>query len=260
MSSNNRWIALIPLSQTTLTKSDALLAELSRMQPDALQPTLASQTDNAINLSWKSASEEATANITLVDKPIPWSQLEGPCATAWYWPEAESVLRPHESHLFITLLDESGKSLHQAMRLTKLLVAICAASPAIGIVWGATGAVHEPSAFSQLAATTAPDNLPLNLWIDFRAYEQDRPGQFGLFTTGLNALGHREFEVPRFSGDPQFLIGGVYNITHYLLEKGAMLKDSEVIGLPDEREVSIHEDRSMIDPSQDIWRLEFKQN
>jgi hypothetical protein len=29
--------------------------------------------------------------IGLVPAPIPWSQLAGPCATAWWWPEATAV-------------------------------------------------------------------------------------------------------------------------------------------------------------------------
>ncbi len=257
MPSHNRWIALVPLADTKLPNAETLLAEFSQLQPGIVSPSLTSQTENSLTLAWQSSSEEATLNITLVDQPIPWDQLEGPCATAWYWPEAEATLKPHRSHLFITLLDESGKSIHQAMRLTKILVATCQSASAIGIVWGASGTVHEPNAFAQLAATTAPDNLPLNLWIDFRAYEKDLPGVFGLFTTGLHALGHREFEVPNFTGDPQILIGAVYNITHYLLEKAPTLKDSEVIGLPDEQEITLYDDRSMVDHEQEVWRLEF---
>lgn len=257
MPSHNRWIALVPLAEAKLADAETLLASLASQQPGVAPPAVTSQTENSLTLAWQLSNDEATVNVTLVDQPIPWDQLEGPCATAWYWPEAEATLKPHTSHLFITLVDESGKALHQAMRLTRLLVAICKAAPAIGIVWGASGTVHEPVAFGQLASTTAPDNLPLNLWIDFRAYEKDRPGVFGLFTTGLHALGHREFEVSDYVGDPQILIGAAYNITHYLLEKAPTLKDTEVIGLPDEQEITLHDEQSMVDPEQSVWRLEF---
>lgn len=257
--SRSRWIALVPLAEAALPAADALLTELARHDTEN-PPRLSSQTDASINLVWSPDAEgagEATANVTLVDRPIPWSQLEGPCATAWYWPEAESALRQHPAHLFVTLHDEQTQAIAQATRLTRLCCALGDTAPAVGIVWGASGAVHEPHAFAQLAGESTTDNLPLNLWIDFRVYElEGRPG-FGLFTTGLNSLGHRELEVPQFSGDPQHLVGGVYNVTHYLLEKDARLKDAEVIGLPDGAEVTVYEEQSMIDPEQEVVRLEF---
>src|SRR5690348_15763012 len=30
--------------------------------------------------------------VSLMRAPIPWSELEGPCATAWWWPEAEAAM------------------------------------------------------------------------------------------------------------------------------------------------------------------------
>ena len=257
--SRSRWIALVPLSEALLPSADALLDELARHETEN-PPRLSSETEASINLAWDAQGEplgEATANVTLVDRPVPWKQLEGPCATAWYWPEAKQSLRNHQAHLFVTLFDESTKAILQATRLTRLCCALGATTSALGIVWGASGAVHEPKAFAQLAGESTTENLPLNLWIDFRVYELDgRPG-FGLFTTGLDSLGHRELEAPEYQGDPQQLIAGVYNVTHYLLEKDAHLKEGEVIGLPDEREVTVYEDRSMIDPEQEIVRLEF---
>ncbi len=258
--SRSRWIALVALSEPTLPEASALLENLSHRPAGTTAPRLASQTAGALNLVWDADEQghDATANVTLVDKPIPWQQLEGPCVTAWYWPEAESVLRQHTAHLFVTLIDENPKGVQQSFRLTRLLTALAAVSPAAGIVWGASGAVHEPVAFSQLASKATAEDLPLNLWIDFRVYEKENNEGFGLFTTGLDALGHREFEVPNFTGDPHQLVGAVYNVTHYLLEKQPTLRDSEVIGLPNEQEVTIHEDQSQINPEQDVLRLEFK--
>lgn len=254
----SRWIALAALSEPQLPNGEQIVELLQHRPEGEAAARLSSQTDGAINLSWPAEgdSQGATANVTLIDQPIPWERLEGPCATAWYWPEAESRLRDHSAHLFVTLLDEQTSGIGQATRLTRLLAALGAASPALGLVWGATGAVHEPGAFAQMAASSSGSDLPLHLWIDFRVYQRDDSG-FGLFTTGLDALGHREFEVPHYEGDPQHLVGAVYNVTHYLLEKQANLQDSEVIGLPDENQVTIHEEVSMIDPEQEVFRLAF---
>lgn len=261
MSNNSRWIALAALSQPHLPEGDTLAAEVDKLFPDHPTPLVSSQTPAGVTISL-GEEHDVTLNVTLIDKPIPWSRLEGPCATAWYWPEAEQVLRSHAAHLFVTMLDEEPKALAQAQRLTSLLTAVAAVSPTVGLVWGATGAVHEPNAFAQLASTATPDNLPLNLWIDFRVYEKDpQPGtpggDFGFFTTGMESLGYREFETPEYRGDPQHLIGAAYNIVHYTLEKQAHLQDAEVIGLPDESQVTLRESKSVIDPEQDVFRLEF---
>ena len=166
-------------------------------------------------------------------------------------------MRPHTAHLFATLLDDSNRAIDVSFRLTQLLVATAQQAPAVGLVWGASGAVHEPQAFAELAAQSSKSDLPLNLWIDFRVYEQDSGVGYGFFTTGMEALGRRELEVPHYDGDPQRLVAAAYNIAHYILEKDAAINDAEVIGLPDESQVTIREDRSMIDPEQDVVRLEF---
>jgi hypothetical protein len=270
MASRSRWLALLALDEPVAVDPERFLAEYARTPSgftgDAVPPVVTSRTALASTHAWSPEqgddSAAATLNLTLIDKPIPWSQLEGPCATAWYWPEAARVLRNHSSHLFVTLLDENQKALGQAMRMTRIVAALANSCPAIGLLWGASGAVHEPRAFAELAATATPEHLPLNLWIDFRVYEHD-PGAggvdpgFGMFTTGLDALGHREFETPRYHGDPQRLVSAVYNVAHYVLEKQTVLRDGEVIGLPSGDEVTIREERSMIDPEQDVLRLEF---
>ncbi|TWT43199.1 DUF4261 domain-containing protein [Botrimarina hoheduenensis] len=261
MSQSSRWIALVALAEPSPPNGPQLVDEIARLFPHHPVPQISSQTPAAVTIAL-GATQEVTLNVTLVDKPIPWSRLEGPCATAWYWPEAESALRSHRAHLFVTMLDEGSKAIQQAQRLTSLLTAVAAVSPARGLVWGPTGAVHQPRDFANLAATATPENLPLNLWIDFRVFEGDpAPGtdrpQYGLFTTGMESFGYREFEAPGYQGDPQQLVSAAYNIAHYALEKRASLQDAEVIGLPDESQVTLREAKSVIDPEQDVMVLEF---
>lgn len=247
-------IALVALSESVLPDAEHVAAHFAQLDADG--PRVASQSNNAFTLAWD--ADGATANVTLVDQPIPWEKLEGPCATAWYWPDAEATLRPHQRHLFVTLLDEGRKKVNASWRLTRLLVALARHSPALGLVWGSSGGVHKPADFAALAEQSSGDNLPLNLWVDFRAYELDGGAGFGLFTTGLEALGHRELEVERFAGEAEKLVGAAYNIAHYVLDKDATLKDSEVIGLPDESQVTVRESRSMVDPEAEVFQLEFE--
>ena len=56
--------------------------------------------------------------------------------------------------------------------------------PQVGIYWGAGTLVHSPEQFIEDAAQMTRDELPLNLWVDFRP--QRNPDQtLGIFTTGM---------------------------------------------------------------------------
>ncbi|MEM6655344.1 MAG: DUF4261 domain-containing protein [Planctomycetota bacterium] len=278
MSDSSPWLALVALSDELLPSPDAIAAQLAERFPDAAAFGATSETDRAVTFRFG----EATGNLTLVDRPIPWSQIEGPCAVAWYWPEAEQAMRSHTTHLFLTLIDAAKDPVDRATHLTQLTTAVAATTPSVGIVWGPSSQVHKPVDFAVTASTMAPSDLPLHLWIDFRISQlgdgqlgdgqlddgqlgegQHAAGAFTLFTTGMEALGHREFEVARFEGEPQQLAGVVYNIAHYVLEsvpgKGRpVLNDGEAVGLPDDKQVNVRIEASQIDPEQEVVRLEFE--
>ncbi|QDU87852.1 hypothetical protein Pla175_12190 [Pirellulimonas nuda] len=252
MSSNAPWISLVALADQEVPSPDDVAQCMADAFPDASPLAVSGSTPRAATFDWG----PATVNYTLVDRPIPWSQIEGPCATAWYWPEAEAVMRRHAAHLFVTLLSEKRDPIDRSMRLTQLVTAVSEAAGADGIVWGPSSLVHEPAAFRKLATTMSREDLPLHLWVDFRVSELD-DGAFALFTTGMEALGSRELEVNRFVGEPHVLAGYAYNIAHYLLEKTPQLKEGEAIGLPDGAQASIRFEPSLVDESLEAIRLDF---
>ena len=212
-----------------------------------------------------------TVAATLIDRPIPWSQLEGPCTMAWYWPEAADALCDHSNHLLVTLIDEGSKSTEKGIYLTQLVTALVGASsavgvPAAGIFWGPGRMVHEPQAFTEQALQMSPENLPLFLWIDFRIEPADDQqafpdltgiGPFRLFTTGLDALGQPELEIPSYTGKPQPLLEYAYNVAHYLLDQKKTVKDGESIGLTDQLKATAHYRPSMCDADLEVLQLEI---
>jgi hypothetical protein len=54
--------------------------------------------DTIVLESWK-----GTALISRMPVAIPWSQLEGPCATSFLWKSASSEVRDHSSHLIVSV-------------------------------------------------------------------------------------------------------------------------------------------------------------
>jgi len=247
-----RWLALVPLERADMAAIDNVAAWYKEHFPSAPQPAPSGTTDKLLTLTLG----EYTAAATLVDRPIPWSQLEGPCATAWYWPEAAETLRRHMAHLLVTLVDEGGRAVTKAACLTRLTAALTATSPSLGVFWGPSRMVHPSDAFIEQAAPMRDDDLPLFLWIDFRI-EAFGDGAVRLYTTGLEGLGQSELEVSHYVGPPQQLLGYAYNIAHYLLDQRKVVRDGDTIGLTDDVQVAAHRGPSMIDPSLEVLKLEF---
>ncbi len=248
-----RWLALVALEEARLPGFEEVAAWYEERFPDALQPVLSSSTENLLTLT----RGDATAAVSLVPRPIPCSQLEGPAATAWYWPEASIALRHHSAHLLVALVDEGGRPIAKAMALTRLVTAVAAASPSVGVFWGPGRLVHSPEAFVEQAVQMGEGSMPLFLWVDFRIEESTRGG-VRLFTTGLEALGATELEVRDFGGTPQELLDYAYNIAHYQLDQRKVIRDGDTIGLTEEVQVTAHRATSMLGGEMEVLQLEFE--
>ena len=174
--------------------------------------------------------------------PFPWSDLEGPCRTAWMWPPKVDPmsLREHKSHVLITLMRGQGSRIGRRLLLTAVTSLIASQRGAVGVYWGEATMVHFPPVFIDLAKeATTPDTPPLYLWVDYRVFKNE-DGSTGMFTHGLEGLGHMEIEIPSIDMEPGELREWAMNITYYLLENGPVLKDGQTIGVNEEHRMKIH--------------------
>jgi hypothetical protein len=182
--------------------------------------------ERLITFDWKGK----TYNVALMDAPIPWSQIEGPCKTAWWWPDATTDLKRHVAHALVLNLDNRRDSdaVEMCMSLTKVVAAVAATTESIGIYWGNGTVVHTTEHFVAEAKELRRELLPLQLWIDFRI--ENRPDGRLLFTTGMTAFGHKEIEVQKSKCLPRRLLDVGFTVALYLLKKGPVLKHGDTIG------------------------------
>ena len=108
------------------------------------------------------------AAVALMPAPIPWPDLEGPCATAWWWPEATERMKGRSTHVLIALVGAPDNPIQRHIGLTRLTVAVASLTDAAGIYWGGGRLVYDPQAFIEEAQDASPENLPIPLWVDFR--------------------------------------------------------------------------------------------
>lgn len=196
--------------------------------------------------------------LALMPAPYPWSDLEGPCATAWMWPQETpaATLKRHRTHLLCTMSGGAGDAIQRRLMLTAVTAA-AAQQPGVMGVYGPEGTlVHYPLVFAEMGQSiTSPDAPPLYLWVDFRVF-RNKDGTFGLFTTGLRSLGHMEIEIPRIQMPPGELRDWTVNIAYYLLEKGPVLKHGNTIGMTAEQQIRIRHMPSLFGHPGKVLRME----
>ena len=248
-----RWLALVALQEPEVPHFDAVERFVNKHFENPTAMSAAGSTEGLFTCTMG----DFTAAATLVARPIPWTQLEGPCATAWYWPTASEELRNHQAHFLVTLVDEGGKAVEKSRLLTQLVTGLVGSSKALGVFWGPGRLVHPPQAFLEQARQMSSADLPLFLWVDFRV-ERIGDNSVRLYTTGLDALGQTELEVSQFTGEPQKLLEYAYNIAHYQISQSKVINEGETIGLTEEVQVVAHRQPSMFDAEMEVIGLEFQ--
>ena len=250
--SSNLWLAMVAQAKAELPDIETWPAALASAWPELPPVSNFRRRGNVLTFELG----EATVGIASIPRPIPWEELEGPIAAAWYWPQAEDTLVDQQAHLLVTLLDEQKEPIPKSMLLTKIVAALVNEVDALGIFWGPGRLVHEPSAFVEQCSQMTHEHLPLYLWIDFRI-QREADGSLILFTTGLERLGQPEIEVRNYQGEPQRLLEAVYNVAHYALDRIKPLQDGDTIGVSDFERLVVHQEPSMLDPNKPVIRLEF---
>lgn len=231
--------ATILLNKAALPERKAFIAELRRrLQDSSLASDLAKRGDV---LSFDLGDEEAT--VALVKASIPWSELEGPCTTAWWWPEACDRLQGHSAHLRITLGGGNGTPLERFILLTHLTAAVASAVEAAGIYWPMGSVMHEPGMFREYSEGLSPADIVPQLWFDMQIVARD-DGSFGFFTTGLAPLGLLEIEIDRTERPPEEILDVCHDIISYLVTSGTTLHAGETIGRTDDEQIAVSEGES----------------
>jgi hypothetical protein len=257
------------MSQNQSQKARPVLAMVALNTPSALSPValvqgfkglsgvsvdLASLQAKDGNIVFEIGNDWAT--VALMPAPIPWSNLEGPCATAWWWPDATEKMKRHRGHMLVALAGETGHLLQRCLTLSHLTAAVALLTDAAGVYWGGGSLVHEPQVFVEQAQDISFGNLPLHLWIDFRL-EQNEDGSCRLFTTGMNVFDKMEIEIPHSTKAPAEILNLAQAIAKYLLTSEKMIREGETIGRSESEKVRVSYAPSVCDSEITAMRLDF---
>ena len=221
-------------------KSGSLLGRLFGAKP----ATSEEQAWEGTNLVFK--FRDGMIAVALMPGPVPWDDLEGPCATSWWWPEATERMRAHKYHFIVTVMGGTIPPVERRVILTNVVRAVLRNTDAVGVLWAEGTLVHEPSAFLEQSEGISETHIPGPLWIDVRI-EQNEDNTLRCFTTGLAPLGHMEIEVPRTTLKPQELIEFVGDTACYIVNTNTPIADNETLGRTATEKFKVRHAKSMFD-------------
>src|SRR5688500_3842056 len=151
-------------------KSPSLLGRLFGAKPGAAAAAKEQQwQDNNLVFNFR----DAMIAVAMMPGPIPWPDLEGPCATSWWWPEATEKMRAHKYSVLVSILGGKIPPVERRVILTRVVSAVVRHTDAVGVVWSDGMLVHEPAAFVEQAEGVNAEHIPGPLWIDVRVEKND---------------------------------------------------------------------------------------
>jgi hypothetical protein len=197
-----------------------------------------------------------TGIVGFMPGPIPWSDLEGPAATAWHWPEATEVLQAHGTHLVVGIMNKDLPPVAQSIFATLLVSAVIeAAEAATAVYWGSGTTVCPARRFVESALEMEPQVLPVQLWVEFRFFQSE--AGLNLFTTGMAALGLLEIEIRDSTSSAEDLYDTVFMIAQYGANAGPILLDGQTIGATEDERILIRHLPSQWDRPGDVIVLDL---
>lgn len=202
---------------------------------------------------------DCTVVLATMPVGIPWSDLEGPCATSILWPDAETQLKDHRYHVIVTLLGAEDP-----IDRSRILTQICSAlmlgdEHALGVFWGNAALIVPAGLFNDFATQVLPEELPLYIWVDVRVGMSEEESSSG-FTTGMDALGHRELEAENAAEPPGDLRERLYALAGYLLEHGPIINDGDTIGEDQHEKIRVVYSDSTFGHDQQVMRLVYEKD
>lgn len=187
---------------------------------------------------------ESIIAVALMPAPIPWAELEGPCATAWWWPDAGKHMKKATHHFIVTVMGGDIPPVERRILLSNIVSAVADGADTVGIYWGEGTLVHKPSEFIEQVSDASPDNIPGRLWIDVRV-EKNPDGSFRCFTTGMKPLGFREIEVVKSKLDPSELMEFIGNTSCYIVNNRMEIPDGDTMGRTASEKYKVKHTKSM---------------
>ncbi|MDE7224212.1 MAG: DUF4261 domain-containing protein [Acetatifactor sp.] len=169
-------------------------------------------------------------------------EVKIPDGEAEYWANSNFMTREqsvaaaqnHQAHLLVAVLDRS-EPLRAGELFVKVASACLKASNALGIY--DCGTVWLPEDYIRSAMVMKDGEFPLTDLVFVGLYQNEKG--VSSWTNGLRSFGKEELEVIESSQSPSEVYELMFNISSYLIQEGAVLRDGETLGYTAEQKLPI---------------------
>ena len=187
-----------------------------------------------------------------IAKPIPSSEAIDAVAMSWMWKGEETPVRDHKAHAIVTA--PGTDAVTAAWDVTRVCAAMlqAAGANAAALYWGSARQVHRP----ELAIGFGSDKtMPLPLWMGITISAQSSAGPFSAATHGLEAFGHKEFEILASRAGIGDIRSTLYDLASYVLQQGPVLEHGQTFGPDASTHWKVTHEPSKLVPGRNIIRL-----
>ncbi len=246
-------IAFVPMTAGGSFSGSAIVDNFQKTWPDAPTPSEIDEQDDVTMFN----VGDSKVIFAMMPAPIPWSDLEGPCATSVLWPNAAEELQAQESHVIVTVMSE-GDPIDRSTLLTQATTSLLSTGiGVIGVYWGNATLVIPTELFCDFATDIMPGMPPIHIWVDFRVGPNEQGSTSG-FTHGLEALGHMELETHNATDSPGELRERFEGLIMYLLENGPIIQDGNTIGEDANERIKVVYSNSEFGHESKVMRLDYE--
>lgn len=189
--------------------------------------------------------------------PIPWSELEGPCATSILWRNSVAEVKKHSIHWIVTVNGQLDPVALSRLLTQATAAAMAACQTAIGVYWGNATLVIPKNIFIDFAKEMLPHGPPLHIWVDFRVGKDSQTSSSG-FTAGMKALGLMEFEALESPESPSELRERLLALAGFVVENGPVIRDGDTVGEDSEERIRVVYSASAFGHDGKVMRLVYE--
>lgn len=170
-------------------------------------------------------------------------EIKVPDDEAEYWAnsnfmtreESVAAARNHQAHLLVAVLGGEKAPLAAGELFVKAASTCLKADNALGIY--DCGTVWLPKDYIESAMVMKEGGFPLGDLVFIGLYQDER-GISG-WTNGLSSFGKEELEIIDSSQPPSEVYDLLWNVSAYVIQEGAVLRDGQTLGFSAEQKLSL---------------------
>jgi hypothetical protein len=172
--------------------------------------------------------------------------------SSWMWHGPDEPVRRHQAHAVIVTQGRPDP-IRAACDIARLSHAVLKAGTGVALYWGNGRQIHAPRLVEQF--TAQDDMLPVPLWVGVTLSGDAKAGPFSAATHGLEALGHKEFEVLESRASVGHLRTTLLDLALYVLKQGPILLDGQTFGPDANTAWKVRHTRSVLVKGRNVIRL-----